>query len=110
MSASTSTCSATCRAPAGSSKNGGPTTTPTGRIRALAATHQTSLQPGPAGAKTSTESSYERGQSGGNVSPAITIEDRAGFYTRAIGNCNLDDGPTDGSPSAGYFRYWGIVG
>src|SRR5262249_39021867 len=41
---------------------------PTGRIRASAASHRTSLQPGPAGAKTSTESSYERGQTDGNVS------------------------------------------
>jgi hypothetical protein len=42
-------------------------TTPTGRTRALAVSPQTSLQPGPARAKTSTESSYERGQTGGNV-------------------------------------------
>src|SRR5690606_32319715 len=57
---------------AASSKNGGSTTTNTGRTRACVASRQTSLQPGPDRTTSRTESSYERGLIGGNVTRAST--------------------------------------
>ena len=51
-----------------SSKNGGPTTTPTDRTRASTGSHQPSSQHAPTGGKTGTDSPYERGQIGEQVS------------------------------------------
>src|SRR5260370_33315907 len=63
-SASTSTCSPTSKRRARSSKNGGPTTTPTDRTRASTGSHPLSSQHAPTRGKTGTDSPYERGQVG----------------------------------------------
>src|SRR5277367_3192854 len=66
-SASTSTCSSASKRRARSSKNGGPTTTPTDRTRASTGSHQPSSQHAPIRGKTGTDSPYERGQVGEQV-------------------------------------------
>src|SRR3954452_23856894 len=67
-SASTSTCSPTSRRHARSSKNGGSTTTPTDRTRALTGLHRLSSQHAPHQGITGTDSPYKRGQVGEQVS------------------------------------------
>src|SRR3954470_2364475 len=66
-SASTSTCSPTSRRHARSSKNGGSTTTPTDRTRALTGLHRLSSQHAPHQGITGTDSPYKRGQVGEQV-------------------------------------------
>src|SRR5271166_6740082 len=66
-SASTSICSPTSERRNGSSKNGGPTTTPTDRTRASMGSHQPSSQHASTRGKTGTDSPYERGQIGEQV-------------------------------------------
>src|SRR3954454_12941157 len=66
-SASTSTCSPTSRRHARSSKNGGSTTTPTERTRALTGLHRLSSQHAPHQGITGTDSPYKRGQVGEQV-------------------------------------------
>src|ERR1700719_4795992 len=66
-SASTSTCSTRSSRRARSSKNGGPTTTPTDRTRASTGSRQPSAQHAPPRGKTGTDSPYERGQIGEQV-------------------------------------------
>jgi len=68
-SASTSTCSPASKRRARSSNTGGPTTTPTDRTRASTGLHQPSSQHAPTRGKTGTDSPYERGQIGEQVSP-----------------------------------------
>src|SRR5215212_5230099 len=70
-SASTSTCSPTSRKPSRSSKNGGSTTTPTDHTRASTGSHQLSLQPALTRGKTGTDSPYERGQIGEQVTGSV---------------------------------------
>src|SRR3984885_10079365 len=65
--ASTSICSPTSKRRARSSKIGGPTTTPTDRIRASTGSHQPSSQHAPIRGKTGTDSPYNRGQIGEQV-------------------------------------------
>src|SRR3954468_10245242 len=72
-SASTSTCSPTSRRHARSSKNGGSTTTPTDRTRALTGLHRLSSQHAPHQGITGTDSPYKRGQVGEQV---ITNDDK----------------------------------
>src|SRR6476620_11796554 len=67
-SASTSTCSPTSRRHARSSKNGGSTTTPTDRTRALTGLHRLSSQHAPHQGITGTDSPDKRGQVGEQVS------------------------------------------
>src|SRR3954470_15442769 len=67
-SASTSTCSPTSTRRARSSKHGGSTTTPTDRTRASTGSHRLSSQHAPRRGKTGTDSPYERGQVGEQVS------------------------------------------
>src|SRR4051812_18791224 len=69
-SASTSTCSPTSRRHARSSKNGGSTTTPTDRTRALTGLHRLSSQHAPHQGITGTDSPYKRGQVGEQVRKA----------------------------------------
>ena len=69
-SVSTSTCSLTSRRRDRSSKNGGSTTTPTDRARASTGSHRQSSQHAPRRGKTGTDSPYERGQ----VGEQVTIE------------------------------------
>src|SRR5208337_2139014 len=61
-SALTSTCSPISKRRVRSSKNGGPTTTPTDRTRASTGLHHLSSQHAPTRGKTGTDSPYERGQ------------------------------------------------
>ena len=72
-SASTSTCSPTSKRPARSSKNGGPTTTPTDRTRASTGSHQPSSQHAPIRGITGTDSPYKRGQVGEQVGRSAEI-------------------------------------
>src|ERR1041385_1273929 len=72
-SALTSTCSPTSTRRAGSSKNGGSTTTPTDRTRASMGSHRLSLQHAPIRGITGTDSPYERGQHGEHVTSALLI-------------------------------------
>src|SRR6202050_2356047 len=65
--ASTSICSPTSKRRARSSKIGGPTTTPTDRIRATTGSHQPSSQHAPIRGKTGTDSPYNRGHIGEQV-------------------------------------------
>src|SRR3984885_16113083 len=74
--ASTSICSPTSQRRARSSKNGGPTTTPTDRTRALTGSHQPSSQHAPIRGKTGTDSPYKRGQIGEQVTKAELMDDR----------------------------------
>src|SRR5215216_2746976 len=69
-SASTSTCSPTSKRHARSSKHGGSTTTPTDRTRASMGSHQLSSQHAPIRGITGTDSPYERGQLGEQVTAA----------------------------------------
>src|SRR5271165_5469616 len=73
-SASTSICSPTSERRNGSSKNGGPTTTPTDRTRASMGSHQPSSQHASTRGKTGTDSPYERGQIGEQVSEGASAE------------------------------------
>ena len=57
-------CLPTSKRRARSSKNGGPTTTPTDHTRASTGSHQPSSQHAPRRGKTGTDSPYERGQVG----------------------------------------------
>src|SRR5580700_358214 len=72
-SASTSTCSPVLKRRVRSSKNGGPTTTPTDRTRASTGSHQPSSQHAPRRGKTGTDSPYERGQIGEQVTPILFV-------------------------------------
>src|ERR1700690_4496488 len=67
-SASMSTCTQPSPRRATSSKNGGTTTTPTDRTRASTGSHQPSSQLAPRRGKTGTDSPYDRGQIGEQVS------------------------------------------
>src|SRR5436190_19745039 len=71
-SASTSTCSPTSARHARSSKNGGSTTIPTDHTRASTGSHQLSSQHAPIRGITGTDSTYEWGQVGEQVSPLST--------------------------------------
>src|SRR5690348_14549515 len=66
-SASMSICSPISKRRVRSSKNGGPTTTSTDRTRASTGSHQPSSQHAPSRGKTGTDSPYERGQLGEQV-------------------------------------------
>src|ERR1700691_5421579 len=64
-----------------SSKNGGTTTTPTDRTRASTGSHQPSSQHAPSRGKTGTDSPYERGQIGEQVTVICPTEAEArGWY------------------------------
>src|SRR4051812_7196811 len=80
-SASTSTCSPTSRRHARSSKNGGSTTTPTDRTRALTGLHRLSSQHAPHQGITGTDSPYKRGQ----VGEQVTGETGDVQYTYSLG-------------------------
>src|SRR6185295_9425622 len=83
-SASTSTSSPTSPRHAGSSKNGGSTTTPTDRTRASTGSPLPSLLPAPTRGITRTDSPYERGQLGGQVNPYLLFP-----WTGLAGTCTL---------------------
>src|ERR1044072_5486621 len=72
-SASTSTCSPISTRHVRSSKHGGSTTTPNDRIRASTGSHQPSSQHAPIRGKTGTDSPYERGQIGEQVSLSVDV-------------------------------------
>src|ERR1700712_1904993 len=71
-SASTSTCSAISTKRGRSSKHGGSTTTPTDRTRASTGLHQLSSQHAQIKGITGTDSPYERGQIGEQVTMYVT--------------------------------------
>src|SRR3954452_14326496 len=75
-SASTSTCSPTSKRHARSSKHGGSTTTPTDRTRASMGSHQLSSQHAPIRGITGTDSPYERGQLGEQVTHYLSPQFR----------------------------------
>src|SRR4051794_4685699 len=83
-SASTSTCSPTSRRHARSSKNGGSTTTPTDRTRALTGLHRLSSQHAPHQGITGTDSPYKRGQVGEQVITTITVEGYFSIFKRGM--------------------------
>src|SRR3954464_12921167 len=76
-SASTSTCSPTSKRHARSSKHGGSTTIPTDRTRASTGSHQLSSQHAPIRGITGTDSPYERGQFGEQVTADASCSDGA---------------------------------
>src|SRR6478672_11741564 len=83
-SASTSTCSPTSRRHARSSKNGGSTTTPTDRTRALTGLHRLSSQHAPHQGITGTDSPYKRGQVGEQVTAlSVSVASFAGHAVLA---------------------------